>query len=62
MELRLNDEKRQQVQFTMFDDVVQKLTVRFTALYHFNSFAELYAVLPKEKMAMPLTKCRIPTI
>lgn len=56
IELRLNDEKRQQVQvgdfieFTMLDDTAQKLTVRVTALYHFNSFAELYAALPKEKL------------
>ena len=56
IELRLNDEKRQQVQvgdfieFTMLDDTTQKLTVRVTALHHFNSFAELYAVLPKEKL------------
>ena len=56
IELRLNDEKRQQVQvgdfieFTMLDDTAQKLTVRVTALHHFNSFAELYAALPKEKL------------
>ena len=56
IELRLNDEKRQRVQvgdfieFTMLDDAAQKLTVRVTALHHFNSFAELYAALPKEKL------------
>ena len=56
IELRLNDEKRQQVQvgdfieFTMLDDTAQKLTVRVTAVHHFNSFAELYAALPKEKL------------
>ncbi len=56
IELRLNDEKRQQVQvgdfieFTMLDDTSQKLTVRVTALHHFNSFAELYAALPKKKL------------
>lgn len=56
IELRLNDEKRQQVQvddfieFTMLDDTTQKLTVRVTALHHFNSFAELYTALPKEKL------------
>ncbi len=56
IELRLNDEKRQQVQvgdfieFTMLGDTAQKLTVRVTALYHFNSFAELYVALPKEKL------------
>lgn len=56
IELRLNDEKRQQVQvgdfieFTMLDDTTQKLTVRVTALHHFNTFAELYTALPKEKL------------
>jgi len=56
IELRLNDEKRQQVQvgdfieFSQIDDTAQKLTVRVTALHHFNSFAELYAALPKEKL------------
>ena len=56
IELRLNDEKRQQVQvgdfieFTQIDDASQRLTVRVTALHHFNSFAELYAALPKEKL------------
>ena len=56
IELRLNDEKRQQVQvgdfieFSRIDDTAQKLTVRVTALHHFNSFAELYTALPKEKL------------
>jgi len=56
VELRLNDEKRRLVQigdfieFTLIDDPVQKLTMRVTALHHFNSFQELYASLPKEKM------------
>lgn len=56
IELRLNDEKRQQVlvgdfiEFTMMDDASQKLTTRVTALHHFNSFAELYENLPKEKI------------
>ena len=56
IELRLNDEKRQQVQvgdfieFTQIDDASQKLVVRVTALHHFNSFAELYTALPKEKL------------
>lgn len=56
IELRLNDEKRQQVQagdfieFTQIDDATQKLTVRVNALHYFNSFAELYAALPKEKL------------
>ncbi len=56
IELRLNDEKRQQVQvgdfieFSQIDDSSQRLTVRVTALHHFNSFAELYAALPKKKL------------
>lgn len=56
IELRLNDEKRQQVQvgdfieFSQIDDSSQRLTVRVTALHHFNSFVELYAALPKEKL------------
>ncbi len=56
IELRLNDEKRQQVQvgdfieFTQIDDASQKLVVRVTVLHHFNSFAELYTALPKENL------------
>lgn len=56
IELRLNDEKRQLVkvgdfiEFTLLDDTAQKLTARVTALHHFDSFRELYAALPKEKM------------
>lgn len=66
IELRLNDEKRQQVQvgdfieFTMLDDTAQKLTVRVTALYHFNSFAELYAALPKEKLGYAPNEMPVP--
>ncbi len=57
VELRLNDEKRQLVQigdfieFTLIDDPVQKLTARVITLHHFDSFRELYAALPKEKMS-----------
>lgn len=56
IELRLNDEKRQLVkigdfiEFTLIDDPSQKLTARVIALHHFDSFRELYAALPKEKM------------
>ena len=56
IELRLNDEKRQKVrvgdfiEFSQMDDPLQRLTVRVIALHHFNSFAELYAALPKEKL------------
>lgn len=56
IELRLNDEKRQQVQigdfieFTLLDDSNEKIQTRVTALHHFDSFQELYASLPKEKI------------
>ena len=56
IELRLNDEKRQQVQvgdyieFASIDDSGEKLTAVVTALHHFENFQELYASLPKEKM------------
>ena len=56
IELRLNDEKRQNVQigdyieFTLMDDTSQKLTTRVVALHHFSSFKEMYASLPKEKL------------
>lgn len=56
IELRLNDEKRQNVQigdFIEFSCLVNpehKIQTRVTALHHFNSFAELYASLPKEKI------------
>lgn len=58
VELRLYDEKRQQVQIGDFieftcledEDAKQKITVRVTALHRFDSFQELYASTPKEKM------------
>lgn len=56
IELRLNDEKRQKVQvgdfiaFTCLDDATQKIQTRVTALHRFDSFAALYAALPKEKL------------
>ncbi len=48
IELRLYDEKRQQIQVSDFIEFSQldgseKLTVRVTALHRFDSFAELYA-------------------
>lgn len=66
IELRLNDEKRRQVQvgdfieFTMLDDTAQKLTVRVTALHHFNSFVELYAALQKEKLGYAPDETPVP--
>lgn len=56
VELRLNDEKRQQVkagdyiEFSRLDNPDEKITVEVTALHRFNSFRELYAEVPKEKM------------
>jgi len=61
IEMWLFDEKRQKVQtgdyieFTCFDDATQKIQTRVTALHRFNSFAELYAALPKEKLGYNLT-------
>lgn len=60
IELRLYDEKRQRVsigdfiEFTCLDDPKQKIQTRVTALHRFNSFAELYAALPKEKLGYNL--------
>lgn len=56
IELRLYDKKRQQVQigdfieFSMINNPKEKLQTRVTALHHFDSFQELYASLPKEKL------------
>lgn len=56
VELRLNDEKRQQVragdciEFTLIGSPDEKITVEVTALHHFRSFQELYTAIPKEKM------------
>lgn len=58
MELRLNDEKRQQVkvgdfiEFTLIDDNSRKLTTRVIALHHYNSFSELFSELPYEKFGL----------
>lgn len=62
IELRLNDEKRKKVQigdfieFSCLDEPKDKIQTRVTALHRFGSFAELYAVLPKEKSAILLLK------
>ena len=56
IELRLYDEKRQQVQvgdyieFSLIDNPMEKLQTRVTALHRFYSFQKLYASLPKEKL------------
>lgn len=52
IELRLYDEKRQQIQvgdyisFTRTDDAAEQMQVRVTALHCFEHFAALYAHLP----------------
>lgn len=52
IELRLNDEKRQQVavgdeiEFTHLTKPIVKQTVQVKALHHFASFAALYQQLP----------------
>ena len=56
IELRLYDEKRQQVQvgdfieLCLIDNPREKLQTRVTALHRFDSFQKLYASLPKEKL------------
>ncbi|MCM1506294.1 MAG: ASCH domain-containing protein [Ruminococcus flavefaciens] len=56
VELRLNDEKRKQIktgdyiEFSHLDSPDEKLTVEVIALHHFDSFRQLYAEIPKEKM------------
>ncbi len=56
IEIRLRDEKRQQVQvgdfieFSCTDAPENRLQTRVTALHPFGSFAELFAALPKEKL------------
>lgn len=56
IELRLYDEKRQQVkigdfiEFSLIDNSREKLQTRVTALHRFDSFYDLYASLPKEKL------------
>lgn len=56
IELRLYDEKRKLVQigdfieFTLIDNPKEKIQTIVTALHRFNSFQELYAILPKEKL------------
>ena len=55
IELRLYDEKRQQIKvgdtlvFVHTEDVSRTLTVTVTALHRFPNFAALYAALPLDK-------------
>ncbi len=55
IELRLYDEKRQQIAvgdtlvFTHSDDATRTLTARVTALHRFPDFAALYAALPLDR-------------
>jgi len=56
IELRLYDEKRQQVQigdfieFSLINEPREKIQTRVIALHRFDSFQELYSILPKEKL------------
>lgn len=56
IELRLYDEKRQQVkcgdliEFSLLGNLEEKITTRVIALHRFDNFQKLYAVLPKEKL------------
>jgi ASC-1-like (ASCH) protein len=56
IELRLYDEKRQKVQvgdqieFANLEDRTQKLLTRVVALHRFDSFEEMFRVLPAEAM------------
>lgn len=56
IELRLNDEKRQNVRvgdfigFSLVGDERKQLQTRVTGLHTFGSFQELYAALPKEQL------------
>jgi len=66
IELRLNDEKRQQVQtgdfieFSCLDNLDDKIQTRVTALHRFSTFAELYASLPKEKLGYTASETPVP--
>lgn len=58
IELRLNDEKRQQVkigdfiEFTLIGTDSRKITTRVTALHQYNSFRELFSELPHKKFGL----------
>lgn len=62
IELRLNDEKRQKIQvgifieFSCLDEPKDKIQTRVTALHRYDSFAELYAAIPKEKFGYTPTE------
>ncbi|MBR3969777.1 MAG: DUF1810 family protein [Ruminococcus sp.] len=66
IELRLNDEKRQLVQvgdfieFSRFDNPNEKIQTRVTALHRFDSFQELFAALPKEKLGFSPDEILVP--
>lgn len=56
IELRLYDEKRQQIktgdfiEFSLIDDPDEKIQTRVVDLHRFNNFKELYSDLPKNKL------------
>lgn len=55
IELRLNDEKRQQlrvgdvIEFSLYTDPSKTLSAQVVALHHFDSFEQLYRGLPLER-------------
>ena len=66
IELRLNDEKRQKIkigdfiEFSLFYNPDDRIQTRVTALHHFDTFAELYASLPKEKLGYTVSETPVP--
>lgn len=66
IELRLNDEKRQKVQtgdfieFSCLENPDDRIQTRVTVLHHFDTFAELYASLPKEKLGYSVSETPVP--
>lgn len=66
IELRLYDEKRQQIkagdfiEFSLIDNPDKKTQTRVIALHRFNSFSELYADLPKEKLGYKSDETPVP--
>lgn len=66
IELRLNDEKRQQVQigdfieFSCLGNPKSRIQTRVTALHYFSSFAELYTALPNDQLGYTASECPDP--
>jgi len=66
IELRLNDEKRQKIkiddfiEFSCLENPDDRIQTRVTALHRFDTFAELYATLPKEKLGYTASETPAP--